>query len=198
MANQKLSQVLKTFSLVFTSLVSFCILVLLIITFVSNKPDEVGDWIAFGMFCLAFLLYLPVYGFILKAMGEAAAKISPYVKGGLFIIRLLIFAFLTISVIAMFDQIKSNAISMLNLSASKGQVAELLDYIEDDNYYDMMMVIQELELNDRKIDYTPLVAKNFEIDENPHPTQVYNIHCTLPRLTPGPWGRFLPWLLIAR
>ena len=63
----------------------------------------------------------------------------------------------------MFGEIKSNVISALNVSASNGQVAEMLDYIEDDNYYDLFMLIQELESDDRQVDYTPVVAENFKM-----------------------------------
>ncbi len=163
MANQKLSKIIRIISRIFTSLVSLCILLLLLITFLSDKPEGGGDWIAFAIMCLAVLLFIPVYGLLLKKLGEGAAKIIPYITGGLFIIRLLIFAFFTLSVIFMFGEIKSNAISVLNISASKGQVSELLDYIENDNYYDLMLQIQDLEYNDRQIDYVPLVAKNFEM-----------------------------------
>jgi len=162
MANQKLSKIIRITSRIFTSLVSLCILLLLLITFLSDKPNSGGDWIAFAIMCLAILLFIPVYGLLLKKMGEGVAKIIPYITGGLFIIRLLIFAFLTLSVISMFGEIKSNAISVLNISASKGQVDELLDHIENDNYYDLLMQIQDLEYNDRQIDYIPLVAKIFE------------------------------------
>jgi hypothetical protein len=163
MANQKLSRLILVLSIIFASLVSLCILFLLIIGVLSDKPDNTGEWIGYIIMFLAFLLYLPVYGFILKRTGKPVEKAAPYIKGGLFIVRLFILAILTFSVISMFGQIKSNVVSALNISASKSQVAELLDYIEDDNYYDLMMLIQELESDEREIDYIPLVAKNFEM-----------------------------------
>ena len=162
MANPKSGKIFPKISKIFTTVVCILILLLLAITLINDPPHRGKDWILVGLLILSGLIFLPVFGPLLRKMGKTGEKIGPYFKGGLFIIRLAVLFIYTTLVVSEFNHIKRDAITLLHLKASKSQMAELVDYIDQDDFEGLETAIQNLRREDRKIDSVPLVARNFK------------------------------------
>lgn len=163
MASSESGRIFPKISRIFTLVTCILILLFLVVLLVNEPPHNGKGWVVAGLFILSGLIFLPVFGPLLRRMGKTGEKIGPYFKGGLFIIRLVVFSLYTLFVVSEFKHIKHDVISMLHLKASKGEMAELLDYIDQDNFDGLEEAIDRLKYEERKIDSVPLVARNFEI-----------------------------------
>jgi hypothetical protein len=119
------------------------------------------------IFFILTLLFIPLYTTLFKSLGktygEGVSKTAPYIKGGLFVLRLFAFILLSLVIISERNMLKNEFVSMLNLSASSGEMAELISLIENDQRYELPNAIYNIETQQKKIDYPLLIAKNFEL-----------------------------------
>lgn len=118
------------------------------------------------IFFILTLLFIPLYTTLFKSLGktygEGVSKTAPYIKGGLFVLRLFAFLLLCLVIISERNHLKSEFITMLNLSASSSEMAELVSLIENDQRDDLPNAIYNIEAQQKKIDYPLLIAKNIE------------------------------------
>jgi len=142
-----------------------CLLLCIFYVVLSITQDEIMLAPVIIFFVL-ILLFVPLYTTLFKSLGktygEGVSKSAPYIKGGLFVLRLFAFLLLSLVLISGRNSLKSEFVTMLNLSASSSEMAELVALIEDDRRDEMGNAIYNLEELQKKIDYPLLIAKNFE------------------------------------
>ncbi len=157
--------IIKILSRIFQWLITFvCLLLCIFYIVLSITQDEImfGPVIVFFVLTLLFIpLYTTLFKSLGKTYGEGVSKSAPYIKGGLFVLRLFAFLLLSLVLISERNSLKTEFVTMLNLSASSSEMAELVSLIEDDRRDEMGNAIYNLEEQQKKIDYPLLIAKNF-------------------------------------
>ncbi len=158
---------IKIISRIFQWLITVvCLLLCIFYVALSMTQDE----IMFGpviIFFILTLLFIPLYTTLFKSLGktygDSVSKSAPYIKGGLFVLRLFAFLLLSLVIISERNSLKTEFVAMLKLSASSSEMAELISLIESDQRHELLGAIYNIEAGQKKIDYPLLIAKNFEV-----------------------------------
>ncbi len=122
------------------------------------------------IFLVLALLFAPVYARLFRSLstsyGEGVSKAAPFIRGGLFVLRLFALFILALFFISQWNQIKSDLRSMIPARISTEEMAELVDYIRNDQRSELSYAIYNLQSQQKKIDYNLLIAENFRVALN--------------------------------
>jgi tetratricopeptide (TPR) repeat protein len=158
--------VFQILSRIFLALMSFICLLMsifyLLVSFRSDKPM----YAAMIIFLVLVLLFAPVYARLFMNMeqsyGQGVSKAAPFVRGGLFVLRLFAVFILAMFFITQSDRIKAEIYSTFNFSASIKEMNRLVELIRYDQRPELSGAIAEIQYQEKKIDFPLLIARNFE------------------------------------
>jgi len=154
-------QILVRIFLAIVSLVCLLMSIFFLITSFKEEPLY-GPMI---IFLVLAILFAPFYASVFGSMGksfEGVKKATPFIRGGLFVLRLFALFILTMFFITEFDRIKVELFSVFNVSASSSEMAGLVRLIENDQRWDLEAGIVDLQNQEKNIDFNLLLARNFE------------------------------------
>ena len=163
MAVKKSNYLIKLSARIFTGIVCAGFLFFSIIQFILFSQDSYTALNRAFSSLFAAILFVPVYGFFLSLLSEGVAHLAKYVRGTIFVLRtcvLIVVAFLLISDP---EDLKTDLTSVFRLYASDSEIAELMGYLESENWYEFELNLDAMKEQDLNINYTPLIARNFEL-----------------------------------
>jgi hypothetical protein len=117
--------------------------------------------------CLVLaLLFIPIYDRTLKILsrsyGKSISKATPFIKGGLFVLRIIALFILIMSIISEYEQIKTQFYATFHFRASSSEMSRLANFIKNDQRTEFENAITEIQNKQKNIDFPLLIARNFE------------------------------------